>query len=124
MLIYRLTLPTIHIDMAESVKLPIRPDSFSYCDLFIAPTCSFSSYPPDDQENCHEPDYRYGVAAYNVNTGLATDISDRGWYAETDSKVTFPNLFGAHSSLPRTERLSRKQVRMHSGLTPAEASRL
>ena len=87
--------PIIEIDPARSVELPIRPDGFTYRDLFIAPTGSFASYRLTIKKVDTSLDYRYGVADYNVNTGLATDIPERGWYKPKDGKVTFPLLFGA-----------------------------
>ena len=87
--------PIIQIDPARSVGQPIRPDGFTYRDLFIAPTGSFASYRLTIKKVDTSLDYRYGVADYNVNTRLATDIPERGWYKAKDGQVTFPILFGA-----------------------------
>ncbi len=87
--------PIIEIDPAHSVEQPVRPDGFTYRDLFIAPTGSFASYRLTIKKVDTSLDYRYGVADYNVNTRLATDIPERGWYKPKDGKVTFPILFGA-----------------------------
>ena len=87
--------PIIQIDPARSVEQPIRPDGFTYRDLFIAPTGSFASYRLTIKKVDTSLDYRYGVADYSVNTRLATDIPERGWYKPKDGQVTFPILFGA-----------------------------
>ena len=87
--------PIIQIDPARSVEQPIRPDGFTYRDLFIVPTGSFASYRLTIKKVDTSLDYRYGVADYNVNTRLATDIPERGWYKAKDGQVTFPILFGA-----------------------------
>lgn len=87
--------PLINIDPARNVAQPVRPDGFTYRDIFIAPTGSFSTYRLTIKKIDMSLNYRYGVAGYNVNTGLAEDIPERGWYDAKDGKITFPILFGA-----------------------------
>lgn len=87
--------PIIQIDPARSVEQPVRPDGFTYRDLFIAPTGSFSSYRLTIKKVDTSLDYRYGIANYNISTGLATDIPEHGWYKAKNGQVTFPILFGA-----------------------------
>lgn len=83
---------------AQSLPMPTPPerqDGFTYRDIFFTKTGSFFNNKITVRNINTSLNYVYGVAGYNVNTGMAEEIPERGWYKPKDGAVTFPILFGS-----------------------------